>query len=87
MKDMDRKDKLALLNRAFNDGDISGVAEATKGHGTVLYLRCDQGVKRSEVATLGNCQTLWNYPSDEAETVRLQLLKKHNFVIVVAFDN
>ncbi len=84
---MDRKSKLALLNRAFNDGDISGVADATKGHGMVLYLRNDEGLKRIEVAILGNCQTLWNYRNDEAETVRLQLLKKNNFVIVVGFDN
>ena len=82
-----RKDKLALLNRAFNDGDFSGVADATKGHGTVLYLRNDEGLKRCEVATLGNFQTLFNYFDVEAETIRQQLLTKHNFVLVVGFDN
>lgn len=82
-----RKDKLALLNRAFNDGDISGVADATKGHGTVLYLRHDEFQKRCEVATVGNSRTLFNYSGDESEKIRQQLLTKHNFVIVVGFDN
>jgi hypothetical protein len=82
-----RKNKLALLDKAFNQGDISGVAEKTKGHGTVLYLRHDAGLQRQEVATIGNQVTIWNYSDDEAETIRQQLLTKHNFVIVVGFDN
>lgn len=82
-----RKSKLALLNRAFNDGDIAGVADATKGHGTVLYLRNDEGLKRCEVATLGNFQTLFNYSDVESETIKQHLLTKHNFVLVVGFDN
>ncbi len=84
---MQRNDKIKLLAKVFNENDLSSLADATKGHGTVLYLRKDEGLKRCEVATLGNCQTLWNYRDDEAETVRHQLLTKHNFVIVVGFDN
>lgn len=82
-----RKDKIALLNRAFNDGDISGVADATKGHGTVLFLKNDEGEKRQESPAIGNSLTLFNYSDSEAETIRQQLLTKHNFVIVVGFDN
>ena len=82
-----RQSKLALLNRAFNEGDISSLADATKGHGTILYLRNDEGLKRCEVATLGNCQTLFNYSDVEVETIKQQLLTKHNFVLVVGFDN
>ena len=82
-----RIEKIKLLEKVFNEGDISGVADATKGHGTVLYLRNDEGLKRCEVATVGNCQTLWNYSDVEAETIRQELLTKHNFVLVVGFDN
>ena len=82
-----RIEKIKLLEKVFNEGDISGVADATKGHGTVLYLRNDEGLKRCEVATLGNFQTLFNYSDVEAETIRQQLLTKHNFVLVVGFDN
>ena len=82
-----RIEKIKLLEKVFNEGDISGVADATKGHGTVLYLRNDEGLKRCEVATLGNFQTLFNYYDVEAETIRQQLLTKHNFVLVVGFDN
>ena len=82
-----RIEKIKLLEKVFNEGDISGVADATKGHGTVLYLRNDEGLKRCEVATLGNFQTLFNYFDVESETIRQQLLTKHNFVLVVGFDN
>ena len=82
-----RIEKIKLLEKVFNEGDISGAADATKGHGTVLYLRNDEGLKRCEVATLGNFQTLFNYFDVEAETIRQQLLTKHNFVLVVGFDN
>ncbi len=84
---MKRTDKIKLLEKVFLENDVSSLADATKGHGTVLYLRHDEGLKRCEVATVGNSRTLFNYSDDEAETIRQQLLTKHNFVIVVGFDN
>ena len=84
---MKKTDKIKLLEKIFSENDISILANATKGHGTVLYLRNDEGLKRCEVATLGNFQTLFNYSDVEAETIRQQLLTKHNFVLVVGFDN
>jgi hypothetical protein len=53
----------------------------------VLYIRHDEGLKRIEVPTIGNSQTLWNYSDDEARTTKQQLLTKHNFVLAVGFDN
>jgi hypothetical protein len=84
---MQRNDKIKLLEKVFNENNTSSLADATKGHGTVLYLRHDEGLQRQEVATIGNFQTLYNYSDDEAETIRQQLLTKHRFVIVVGFDN
>jgi hypothetical protein len=84
---MKRTDKIKILEKVFNENDLSSLAEKTKGHGMVLYLRHDEGLQRQEVATIGNQVTLWNYSDDEAETTRQQLLTKHNFVIVVGFDN
>lgn len=84
---MNRIDKIKLLEKVFAENDISSLAKTTKGHGTVLYLRNDEGLKRCEVATIGNFRALWNYPNVEAETIRQQLLTKHNFVLVVGFDN
>jgi hypothetical protein len=84
---MKRTDKIKILEKVFNENDLSSLAEKTKGHSMVLYLRHDEGLQRQEVATIGNQVTLWNYSDDEAETIRQQLLTKHNFVIVVGFDN
>jgi hypothetical protein len=84
---MKRADKIKILEKVFLENDLSSLAEKTKGHGMVLYLRNDAGLQRQEVATIGNQVTLWNYLDDEAEKIRQQLLTKQNFVIVVGFDN
>ena len=84
---MKRTDKIKLLEKVFLENDLSSLADASKGHGTVLYSRHDEGLKRCEVATIGNFTTLFNYSDEEAETIRQQLLTKHNFVMVVGFDN
>ena len=81
-----RKDKLALLNRAFNDGDFSGVADATKKYGIILDLRQDKGLTRQETATHGNQLTLWNYSDDEAEAVRQKLKSQYQIVLVTEYS-
>ena len=81
-----RKDKLALLNRAFNDGDISGVADATKKYGIVLDLRQDKGLTRQETATHGSQLTLWNYTDIQAETVREKLTSQYQIVLVTKYQ-
>jgi hypothetical protein len=84
---MDRKSKLALLDKAFNEGDISGVADATKKYSICLDIKHDEGLKRQETATHGNQLTLWNYSNDVAETVREKLLTQYQIVLVTEFDN
>jgi hypothetical protein len=81
-----RTDKIKLLEKVFLENDLSSLADA-KEHGMVLYIRYDEGLKRIELPTIGNFQTLWNYSNDEAGTIKQQLLTKHNFVIAVGFDN
>ena len=83
---MNRESKIKLLEKIFSENDISSLANVTKGHGTVIYIRHDEGLQRQKAPTTGNFQTLWNYSDDEAETIRQQLLTKHNFIIAVGFD-
>jgi hypothetical protein len=82
-----RADKIKLLDKAFNEGDISGVEDATKKPSIVLDIRQDEGIQRQETATFGNGLTLWNYNEDEAETVRKKLLTQYQIVWVTEFDN
>jgi hypothetical protein len=82
-----RADKIKLLDKVFNDGDLTGVADATKKPSIVLDIRHDEGLKRQETATHGNQLTLWNYSNDEAETVRKKLLTQYQIVWVTEFDN
>ena len=79
-----RKSKLALLNRAFNEGDISSLA--TKKYGIVLDLRQDKGIARQETATHGNQLTLWNYTDIEAEFVRQRLKSQYQIVLVTEYS-
>ena len=81
-----RKDKLDLLNRAFNDGDFSGFADATKKYGIILDLRQDKGLTRQETATHGNQLTLWNYSDDEVEAVTQKLKSKYQIVLVTEYS-
>ena len=81
-----RKSKLALLNRAFNEGDISSLADVTKKYGIVLDLRYDKGIARQETATHGNQLTLWNYTDIEAEFVRQKLKSKYQIVLVTEYS-
>jgi hypothetical protein len=83
---MDRKSKLVLLDKAFNEGDISGVADASKKYSICLDIKHDEGLKRQETATHGNQLTLWNYSNDEAETVRKKLLTQYEIVLVTEYE-
>jgi hypothetical protein len=83
---MDRKNKLALLDRAFNEGNLSGVADATKKYSICLDIRHDEGLKRQETATHGNQLTLWNYSEDEAEAVREKLKTQYEIVWVTEYE-
>jgi hypothetical protein len=81
-----RAEKLKMLNRAFNEGDISLVADASKKDSIVLDIRKDKGVQRQEVATFGNGLTLWNYSNDEAEAVRKKLKTQYEIVWVTEYE-
>jgi hypothetical protein len=79
---MKRTDKIKILEKVFNENDLSSLAEKTKGYSMVLHLRHDERSQRQEVATFGNGLTLWNYNEDEAETVRKKLLTQYEIVWV-----
>ena len=81
-----RQSKLALLNRAFNEGDISSLADINKKYGIVLDLRQDKGLTRQETATHGNQLTLWNYTDIEAEAVRQKLKSQYQIVLVTEYS-
>ena len=81
-----RKDKLALLDRAFNDGNLTGVADATKKYSILLDIRNDEGLQRQETATFGNVLTLWNYTDDEAEKIREKLKTQYEIVCITEYE-
>ena len=83
---MKKTDKIKLLEKVFNENDISSLADATKKYGIVLDLRQDKGLTRQETAKYGNQLTLWNYSGDEAEAVREKLKSKYQIVLVTEYS-
>ena len=83
---MKRIDKIKLLEKVFNQNDISSLADATKKYGIILDLRQDKGLTRQETATHGNQLTLWNYSDDEVEAVTQKLKSKYQIVLVTEYQ-
>jgi hypothetical protein len=80
---MNRTEKIKLLEKVFNENDISVLTDTNKDYGIILDSRSDKGLKRKEVATVGNMITLWNHSDIEIEEEREQLLKKYEIVILL----
>ena len=81
-----RADKIKLLDKVFNDGDLSGVGDATKKYSIVLYIRNDEGLQRLETATFGNGLTLWNYSEEEAAAIKEKLKTQYEIVWVTEYE-
>ena len=83
---MKKTDKIKLLEKVFNENDISSLADSTKKYGIVLDLRSDKGLTRQETATHGNQLTLWNYTHIEAESVKQKLKSQYQIVLVTEYS-
>ena len=81
-----RIDKIKLLEKVFNEGDISGVADANKKYSIVLDIRQNDGLQRQETATFGNSLTLWNYAENEAEKIREKLKTQYQIVWITEYE-
>jgi hypothetical protein len=75
-----RKDKLELLDKVFNHGDLTGLESLNLGSIIFLNIVKDKGEKRTAID--GNDLTVYNHSFDEIETLRARLLHKYNIVWV-----
>ena len=77
-----RKDKLEILNRAFNQGDLSGLENNLKGISGMLIIH-NEGEKRHEYNHLGFICSVWGWADKEVESLKAELNEKYDWLFIV----
>jgi hypothetical protein len=83
MKKNSRKDKLDLLDKVFNQGDLSGLGDKPKGISGMLLIMNDEGEKRHELNYLGLICEVWNWSDKEVETLKAELNEKYDWLFII----
>lgn len=78
-----RKDKLDLLDRAFNNGDLSGLKDAPKGISGMLFILDDEGEKRHKLNYLGLICQVCNWSDKEIESLKAELNEKYDILFMI----
>ncbi len=78
----DRKSKLEILNRAFNNRDLSGLGDTIKGISGQLIIY-NEGEKRHEYNHLGFICSVRGWTDKEVESLIVELNEKYDWLFII----
>ena len=79
---MTRQSKIQLLERVFNQRDISSIARLSKQGSMCVMMHQDCNGKRQDRAKVGNEIRLWNFSDSEAQAFKTKLETQYQVVIL-----